>query len=118
MGNPKSESKDGAHAAQKGNGTSLSIADEIDLPVGDLETCVNDLTQTLRRLVGQVAVIAKTPSQQDWFAAGVKLYHTRLTLSGELPALKPGMTAEVTFLRNDGTRLSRNSNDGADEAVR
>jgi HlyD family secretion protein len=35
--------------------------------------------------------------------------------SGEL---KPGMTAEVTFQRNDGTRLTRNSNQRTDEAIR
>ncbi len=32
--------------------------------------------------------------------------------------LKPGMTAEVTFQRNDGTRLTRNSNQRSDEAIR
>lgn len=32
--------------------------------------------------------------------------------------LKPGMTAEVTFLRNDGTRLSSNSNRKSDQALR
>jgi RND family efflux transporter MFP subunit len=32
--------------------------------------------------------------------------------------LKPGMTAEVTFQRNDGTRLTRNSNQRPDEAIR
>lgn len=32
--------------------------------------------------------------------------------------LKPGMTAEVTFLRNDGTRLSSNSNRKPDQALR
>jgi RND family efflux transporter MFP subunit len=32
--------------------------------------------------------------------------------------LKPGMTAEVTFQRNDGTRLTRNSNQRTDEAIR
>jgi exopolysaccharide biosynthesis predicted pyruvyltransferase EpsI/glycosyltransferase involved in cell wall biosynthesis len=56
MGNPKSESNDSALAAQKDNGASLPIADDIDLPVGDLKTYVNDLTQTLRRLVGQRSV--------------------------------------------------------------
>jgi HlyD family secretion protein len=32
--------------------------------------------------------------------------------------LKPGMTAEVTFLRNDGTRLSSDSNRKSDQALR
>lgn len=32
--------------------------------------------------------------------------------------LKPGMTAEVTFLRNDGTRLSSNPNRKSDQALR
>ncbi|MGH7778677.1 MAG: HlyD family secretion protein [Candidatus Binataceae bacterium] len=32
--------------------------------------------------------------------------------------LKPGMTAEVTFLRNDGTRLSSNSDRKSDQALR
>jgi RND family efflux transporter MFP subunit len=32
--------------------------------------------------------------------------------------LKPGMTAEVTFQRNDGTRLTRNSDQRTDEAIR
>jgi RND family efflux transporter MFP subunit len=32
--------------------------------------------------------------------------------------LKPGMTAEVTFQRNDGTRLTRNSDQRSDQAIR
>jgi RND family efflux transporter MFP subunit len=32
--------------------------------------------------------------------------------------LKPGMTAEVTFQRNDGTRLTRNSDQRTDQAIR
>ena len=48
----------------------------------------------------------------------IRTFYIKVQLLQAGDEAKPGMTAEVTFLRNDGTRLSRNSNDGPDEAVR
>jgi len=48
----------------------------------------------------------------------IRTFYIKVQLLQAGDEAKPGMTAEVTFLRNDGTRLSRNSNDRSDEAVR
>src|SRR5437773_3832792 len=49
-----------------------------------------------RRLRGHVEMVANTPSQQDYFAADVKVYATKVFIDEEVEGLKPGMTAEVT----------------------
>jgi len=48
----------------------------------------------------------------------IRTFYIKVQLLQAGDEAKPGMTAEVTFLRNDGTRLSRNSNNQPDEAVR
>jgi len=48
-----------------------------------------------RRLNGHVELVANTPSQQDFFAADVKVYATKIYIDEEVEGLKPGMTAEV-----------------------
>jgi RND family efflux transporter MFP subunit len=50
-----------------------------------------------QRLRGHVESVANTPSQQDMFAADVKVYATKVAVDEELEGLKPGMTAEVTI---------------------
>jgi multidrug resistance efflux pump len=49
------------------------------------------------RLKGHVEAVANTPSQQDFFAADVKVYATKVFIDEEVEGLKPGMTAEVTI---------------------
>jgi multidrug resistance efflux pump len=49
------------------------------------------------RLRGHVETVANTPSQQDFFAADVKVYATKIFIDEEVEGLKPGMTAEVTI---------------------
>ncbi|MGO9606956.1 MAG: efflux RND transporter periplasmic adaptor subunit [Candidatus Binataceae bacterium] len=51
--------------------------------------------------------------QQD-----IRTFYVKVKLLQAGDDAKPGMTAEVTFLRNDGTRLSGNSDNRSDEAVR
>ena len=48
----------------------------------------------------------------------IRTFYIKVQLLQAGDEAKPGMTAEVTFLRNDGTRLSSNSNDRSDQAVR
>jgi HlyD family secretion protein len=48
--------------------------------------------QVLPATVKQVATVA---SPQAWLRANVKVYDVQLAILGEMPALKPGMTAEV-----------------------
>ncbi len=48
----------------------------------------------------------------------IRTFYIKVQLLQAGDEAKPGMTAEVTFLRNDGTRLSRNTDHGPDEAVR
>jgi multidrug resistance efflux pump len=57
------------------------------------------LTESMadRRLKGHVESVANTASQQDFFAADVKVYATKVVIDEELDDLKPGMTAEVTI---------------------
>jgi multidrug efflux pump subunit AcrA (membrane-fusion protein) len=50
-----------------------------------------------RRLRGHVEAVANAPSQQDFWAADVKVYTTKVTIDEEVDGLKPGMTAEVTI---------------------
>jgi HlyD family secretion protein len=50
-----------------------------------------------RRLKAHVDAVANTPSQQDWFAADVKVYATKVAIDDEVEGLKPGMTSEVTI---------------------
>ncbi len=50
-----------------------------------------------RRLKAHVESVANTASQQDFFAADVKVYGTKVTIDEEVEGLKPGMTAEVTI---------------------
>ena len=50
-----------------------------------------------RRLKAHVESVANTPSQQDFFAADVKVYATKVFIDEEVEGLKPGMTAEVTI---------------------
>jgi HlyD family secretion protein len=50
-----------------------------------------------RRLKAHVDAVANTPSQQDFFAADVKVYATKATIDEEVEGLKPGMSAEVTI---------------------
>jgi HlyD family secretion protein len=60
---------------------------------------VRVLTETMadRRLKAHVESIANTASQQDFFAADVKVYATKVVIDDEVEGLKPGMTAEVTI---------------------
>jgi len=48
----------------------------------------------------------------------IRTFYIKVQLLQAGDEAKPGMTAEVTFLRNDGTRLSSNSDDRSDQAVR
>ena len=48
----------------------------------------------------------------------IRTFYIKVQLLQAGDEAKPGMTAEVTFLRNDGTRLSSNSDNGSDQAVR
>jgi multidrug resistance efflux pump len=48
-------------------------------------------------LKGHVESVANTPSQQDFFAADVKVYATKIYIDEDVEGLKPGMTAEVTI---------------------
>src|SRR5438132_8431603 len=50
-----------------------------------------------RRLNAHVETVANTPSQQDFFAADVKVYATKVYIDEELDDLKPGMTAVVAI---------------------
>jgi hypothetical protein len=50
-----------------------------------------------RKLRAHVDSIANTPSQQDWFAADVKVYATKVAIDEEVDGLKPGMNSEVTI---------------------
>jgi multidrug resistance efflux pump len=50
-----------------------------------------------RRLTAHVDSVANTASQQDFFAADVKVYATKVAIDEEVDDLKPGMTAEVTI---------------------
>jgi HlyD family secretion protein len=50
-----------------------------------------------RRLKGHVDAVANTASQQDFFAADVKVYATKVAIDEEVDDLKPGMTSEVTI---------------------
>jgi multidrug resistance efflux pump len=54
-----------------------------------------------RKLKGHVDSVANTASQQDFFAADVKVYATKVAIDEELEGLKPGMTAEVTIMIAD-----------------
>ncbi len=60
---------------------------------------VRVLTETManRRLKAHVESVANTASQQDFFAADVKVYATKVLIDEEVEGLKPGMTAEVTI---------------------
>jgi HlyD family secretion protein len=50
-----------------------------------------------RPLKAHVETVANTPSQQDFFAADVKVYATKAYIDEEVEGLKPGMTAVVTI---------------------
>ena len=50
-----------------------------------------------RKLKAHVEAVANTPSQQDWFAADVKVYATKVYIDEEVEGLKPGMNSEVTI---------------------
>jgi HlyD family secretion protein len=52
-------------------------------------------------LKGHVESVANTPSQQDFFAADVKVYATKVYIDEEVEGLKPGMTAVVTITVED-----------------
>lgn len=51
-------------------------------------------TKVLRGYVKSVATVA---SQADFFSSDVKVYQTMVAIEGELPGIKPGMSAEVTI---------------------
>jgi HlyD family secretion protein len=57
------------------------------------------LTESMadRRLKGHVESVANTASQQDFFAADVKVYATKVVIDEEVADLKTNMTAEVTI---------------------
>jgi HlyD family secretion protein len=54
-----------------------------------------------RLLKGHVKFVDTVPSTQDWFAADVKVYKTIVAIdnpdNGDMPKLRPGMSAEVTI---------------------
>jgi multidrug resistance efflux pump len=60
---------------------------------------VRVLTEAMadHRLKAHVEAVANTASQQDFFAADVKVYATKVVIDEEVEDLKPGMTAEVTI---------------------
>lgn len=51
--------------------------------------------------------------QQD-----IRTFYVKVRVLQGGDALKPGMTAEVSFLRNDGTRVSRNRDHRVNQAIR
>jgi RND family efflux transporter MFP subunit len=51
-----------------------------------------------RVLTGHVKAVATVASQQDWFAADVKLYRTVVSIDTPSEGLRPGMSAEVRIL--------------------
>jgi hypothetical protein len=57
-----------------------------------------------RKLKGHVESVANTPSQQDWFAADVKVYATKVFIDEEVEDLKPGMNSEVTITVADALK--------------
>jgi HlyD family secretion protein len=50
-----------------------------------------------RHLQAHIESVANTASQQDFFAADVKVYATKVMIDEEIDGLKPGMTGEVTI---------------------
>jgi RND family efflux transporter MFP subunit len=48
----------------------------------------------------------------------IRTFYIKVHVLQAADELKPGMTAEVTFQRNDGTRLTRNSDQRTDQAIR
>src|SRR5262249_3218972 len=48
----------------------------------------------------------------------IRTFYVKVQLLQANDEAKPGMTAEVTFLRNDGTRLSSNSDERSHQALR
>ena len=54
-----------------------------------------------RILRGHVRTVDTVASQQDWFAADVKLYKTVVSIDEPVAGLKPGMSAEVTIYADE-----------------
>src|SRR5262249_9644355 len=54
-----------------------------------------------RILRGHVKLVDTVASQQDWFAADVKVYKTIVAIDQSLDGLKPGMSAEVTLFAEE-----------------
>jgi hypothetical protein len=54
-----------------------------------------------RLLKGHIKLVDTVASQQDWFAADVKVYKTMISIDQSLEGLKPGMSAEVTILADE-----------------
>src|SRR5205085_4591766 len=52
-------------------------------------------------LPGHVKTIDTVASQQDWFAADVKVYKTMVAIDESLDGLRPGMSAEVTIYADE-----------------
>jgi hypothetical protein len=52
-------------------------------------------------LKGHIKTIDTVASQQDWFAADVKVYKTMIAIDQGIDGLKPGMSAEVTIYADE-----------------
>jgi HlyD family secretion protein len=64
-------------------------------------------TYPTQPLKGHVSFVDTVASQQDWFAADVRVYKTYVAIDrakdGDMPPLKPGMSAVVTITTDDTT---------------
>jgi multidrug resistance efflux pump len=54
-----------------------------------------------RKFAAHIASVATISAQQDFFAADVKVYVTKVAIDEEVENLKPGMSAEVTITVGD-----------------
>ncbi|MBI3412198.1 MAG: HlyD family efflux transporter periplasmic adaptor subunit [Planctomycetes bacterium] len=54
-----------------------------------------------RVLQGHIKLVDTVASQQDWFAADVKVYKTIISIDTPMDGLKPGMSAEVTLFADE-----------------
>ncbi len=57
--------------------------------------------QSARSLRGHIKTIDTIASQQDFFAADVKVYKTMVSIDEPVEGLKPGMSAEVTIFADE-----------------
>ena len=58
------------------------------------------------QLTGTVKSVAPLPDPNSFFSSDIKVYTTLVTIDKGLPALRPGMTAEVEILVDAARRTS------------